>query len=346
MFMHNEQYNFMNITQKEQIIFEKALTKLRRTTGWERIDNLGGNDELIFQILDTRLDFTFVIKNELRAGHLGLLMNQFAGKKGAPLLITRYVNPVIGEKLKQVKINFIDTAGNICIIIPPVFIYITGKKPDEEVPAKKYLGTFQAAAGLQIVFALLCNRDLVKKTVRELANLTGFATGTIHNVFNDLARRGYIIKHEKTGKKLVNRRTLLNKWIEAYPENLRPKIIYGKYKPIQIDKTGNDLKEYGALWGGETAAAIMTNYLTPKIQTIFIGDEVKKFIFRKRLELDPKGELELMEIFWKFKWPEVEIHVVPPILVYADLMATDDERNIETAKLIYERYLARYIEED
>lgn len=344
--MHNEQYNIVNMNQKEQIIFEKALTKLRRTTGWERIDNLGANNEIDFQLGDIRLEFTFVIKNDFRTGQIGLLMQQFIGKRGAPLLITRYLNPIIGEKLKDLKINYIDTAGNICIIIPPVFIYITGKKPDEEVPAKKYLGTFQAAAGLQIVFALLCNRDLVKKTVRELADLTGFATGTIHNVFNDLAKRGYIIKPEKTGKKLVNRRTLLDKWIEAYPENLRPKIIYGKYKAIQVDKTGNDLKEYGALWGGETAAALMTNYLTPKIQTIFIGNEVKKFIFRKRLELDPKGELELMEIFWKFKLAEEELQVVPPLLVYADLMATDDERNIEIAKLIYERYLARYIEED
>jgi hypothetical protein len=344
--MYIEQHNIMNMNQKEQIIFEKALAKLKRITGWDRIDNLGGINELDFQLGDIRLEFTFVIKNDFRTGHIGLLMQQFMGNRGAPLLITRYINPIVGEKLKDLKINYIDTAGNICIIIPPVFIYLTGKKPDEEVHAKKYLGTFQAAAGLQIVFALLCNRDLVKKTVRELADLTGFATGTIHNVFNDLARRGYIIKHEKTGKKLVNRRTLLNKWIEAYPENLRPKIIYGKYKLLQIDKTGNDLEEYGALWGGETAAALMTNYLTPKIQTIFIGDEVKKYIFRKRLELDPKGELELMEIFWKFKWPEEELHVVPPILVYADLMATDNERNIETAKLIYERYLARYIEED
>ena len=346
MFMHNEQYNVMNIAQKEQIIFEKALTKLRRTIGWERIDNLGANNEIDFQNGEIRLEFTFVIKNEFRTGQIGLLMQQFVGNRRVPLLITRYVNPIIGEKLKELKINYIDTAGNIFITVPPVYIYIMGKKPDEEVPAKKYLGTFQAAAGLQIVFALLCDRELVKKTVRELAELTGFATGTIHNVFNDLARRGFIIKHEKTGKKLVNRRTLLNKWIEAYPENLKPKIIYGKYKTIQIEQTGNDLKEYGAIWGGETAAALMTNYLTPKIQTIFIGDEVKKFIFRKRLELDPKGDLELMEIVWKVKWPEAEINVVPPILVYADLMATDDERNIETAKLIYERYLARYIEED
>jgi hypothetical protein len=335
----------MNMNQKEQIIFEKALTKLRRTTGWDRIDNLGADDELYFQGY-TRLEFTFIIKNELRAGQLGLLAQQFVGKRAAPLLITRYVNPILGEKLKELKINFIDTAGNICIIIPPIFIYLTGKKPDEAVPPKKYLGTFQAAAGLQIIFALLCNKDYVKKTIRDLAVITGFATGTIHNLLNDLTRRGFIIKQEKIGKKLINRRALLNKWIEAYPENLRPALIHGKYKTIQIDIAGNDLKEYGAFWGGETAAAIMTNYLTPKVQTIFIGDEVKKFIFRKRLEFDEKGDLELMDKFWKFNYPEAEMNLVPPLLVYADLMATDDERNIETAKLIYERYLARYIEED
>src|ERR1035437_4609567 len=207
MFMQYERDNIMNMNQKEHIIFEKALTKLKHTTGWERIDNLGANNEIDFQLGDIRLEFTFVIKNEFRTGQIGLFMQQLVGIKGAPLLITRYINPIIGEKLKELKINYIDTAGNICIIIPPVFIYLMGKKPDEEVPAKKYLGTFQAAAGLQIVFALLCNRDLVKKTFRELADLTGFATGTIHNVFNDLARRGYIINNEKTGKKVVNRRT-------------------------------------------------------------------------------------------------------------------------------------------
>lgn len=31
---------------------------------------------------------------------------------------------------------------------------------------------------------------------------------------------------------------------------------------------------------------------------------------------------------------------VPPLLAYADLMATTDSRNLETARMIHDRYLA------
>lgn len=37
---------------------------------------------------------------------------------------------------------------------------------------------------------------------------------------------------------------------------------------------------------------------------------------------------------------------VPPLLIYADLMATGDARAIEAAEVIYDKYLARLIRED
>ncbi len=47
---------------------------------------------------------------------------------------------------------------------------------------------------------------------------------------------------------------------------------------------------------------------------------------------------------------EMDRHVyedmVNPILIYADLIATGDQRNIETAKVIYDQYLIRYFRED
>ena len=38
--------------------------------------------------------------------------------------------------------------------------------------------------------------------------------------------------------------------------------------------------------------------------------------------------------------------VTPALLTYADLLATGDQRNIETAKIIYDQYLAQFIAED
>ena len=37
----------------------------------------------------------------------------------------------------------------------------------------------------------------------------------------------------------------------------------------------------------------------------------------------------------------IEPGSVPPALVYADLLATGDSRCLETAEIIYDRYLAR-----
>ncbi len=40
------------------------------------------------------------------------------------------------------------------------------------------------------------------------------------------------------------------------------------------------------------------------------------------------------------------IGLAPPLLIYADLLATGDTRNIETARMIYEQELTGLIRED
>jgi hypothetical protein len=38
--------------------------------------------------------------------------------------------------------------------------------------------------------------------------------------------------------------------------------------------------------------------------------------------------------------------LVPPLLIYADLMATGDARAIEAAEIIYDKYIARLVRKD
>jgi hypothetical protein len=51
------------------------------------------------------------------------------------------------------------------------------------------------------------------------------------------------------------------------------------------------------------------------------------------------------EKFWRFEAPEYP-DLVPPLLIYADLLATADDRNIETARKLYDERLAELIETD
>ena len=73
-----------------------------------------------------------------------------------------------------------------------------------------------------------------------------------------------------------------------------------------------------------------------------------------KLRKDPAGEIEILNQFWNYdenteyrddvNWNYRDL--VHPILIYADLIATGNQRNIETAKMIYEDYIVRLIRED
>ena len=72
---------------------------------------------------------------------------------------------------------------------------------------------------------------------------------------------------------------------------------------------------------------------------------VNNLIIDLKLRQDRNGDIELREKFWEFDTEGTDRAVVPPLLVYADLLATGDTRNIETAKVIYSDYLQRQLTE-
>lgn len=93
--------------------------------------------------------------------------------------------------------------------------------------------------------------------------------------------------------------------------------------------------------GGEIAAEKLTGYLKPTRVTLYVDGKPDKLILANRLRPDANGEIELLEAFWTTVEDRPHNDIAPPLLVYADLMATTDPRNIETAKLIRDHVLAQ-----
>jgi hypothetical protein len=91
------------------------------------------------------------------------------------------------------------------------------------------------------------------------------------------------------------------------------------------------------LWGGEPAADILTNYLNPERFTLYTKLKTADLIKKYRLIPDENGQVEIFDKFWKLDTKTWD--TAPPLIVYADLMNTDDNRNFEVANMIYERYL-------
>ncbi len=88
-------------------------------------------------------------------------------------------------------------------------------------------------------------------------------------------------------------------------------------------------------WGGEIAAAKITGYLKPEIVTIYTHEHLAHLFTQNKIRKDPNGKIEILEAFWgpgQLQNPRKTVH---PLLVYADLVATTDARNHETAQIIF-----------
>lgn len=331
---------------KEKEIIDKAVKQLEKATGFRTTLHFYEKPDKPDAILgleneDYKVDFEVEVKIFLNRARLGLVANQLKGMGGIPLLITEYINPELMETIEGYGINFIDTTGNAYIKVPPLFIKIKGNKREVK---KNNKGIFNTAA-LQVIFTFLCNPGIENRTIRVIEENTGVATGTVYNTIQALQKQEYLRAMNFQRYKLINKEALLERWVTLYPERLKPKYLIGRYEADENQIRNLDLNYFVAKWGGEEAAARLTNYLHPLIYTIYIGKKQGEFILRNRLRKDPKGNLILMKKFWNFEDLEHR-EIVHPILVYADLLATGDPRNTETAKIIYEKEIVRYIAEN
>ena len=268
------------------------------------------------------------------------------------ILVTRYVTPQLAEKLKEKDIPFIDTAGNAYLHEANTFIYITGRKLKAR-PQEKTVRAFRAK-GLKVIFALLCRPDLVNAPYREIAEKAGVALGTVTNIIKDLEHLGYLYRSKKKGLILENRQKLIDQWVEAYPNELRPQLKPQRFNilnPIWWKEFNDEhWKKYNLWLGGETAAALLTNYIHPEQQIVYGFPDFKKLAKIIQPAKDENGKFELLEPFWNFDFEQNFVQgllhkkagyrLCPPLLVYADLIATGDARQLDAANIIREKYLA------
>ena len=303
--------------------------------------------ELALEINGKKIRYCVEIKNTITHTNKMLLLMHKQKLPYPLLLVTKYVNPLMAEELKQERIEFIDTAGNTFINQQPIYIFIKGNKPPEitgNYPIKKTFGP----TGLKIIYALLCNPGLENKPFREIAAKANVALGTVGWVKRDLKELGFLADMGERGYKLLQKDKLLQRWITAYTENLRPKQILGRYKGEHFGWWQNkELHNLNAKWGGEVAAAKLTKYLQPEIITIYTKAEyLNMLLLECKLRKDPVGEVEILDQFWNYDVNWNYRDLVHPILIYADLIATGNQRKIETAKRIYEEHIIRLIRED
>jgi hypothetical protein len=282
------------------------------------------------------------VKRSVTPATIGAVAAQVAGFGKPGILVTRYITPPMAERLKALDIGFLDTAGNAYLHTPNLFVYVAGIKPQNPTKRERTVRALRPT-GLKVIFALLCLEDLLNAPYREIAQAAGVALGTVGWVFYDLKRLGYI-REAKAGRKYEDRPGLVNKWVEAYAQELRPKLKPKRYRVEKTDWWKRENLTGLDMWlGGEPAAAVLTKHLRPEIATIYGDTQFAALAKRIKPVKDEYGNLEVLHKFWEFDIPArvKKYPLVPPLLIYADLVATGDARNIETAQIIKERFLEK-----
>ena len=266
---------------------------------------------------------------------------------GLPLLITSYISAAMAEQCKQLDLNFIDTAGNGYLKAENLFVLVKGNKSKSAIHNESLEGRGGTSSGaLRMIFSLICMPELLSAPYREIVDAAGIALGSVGWIFHDLETRGLISPRDKRKQRhFLDLPRLREEWAINYPHRLRPRLKTRRFSAANPNWWQGDLgKRDDFLWGGEVAAYMLDGYLKPATQTLYLkrGSErsaVNSLAGQYRWRADPEGQIEVLESFWNFEDFNSQQGIVPPLLIYSDLLATLDSRAMEAAVLLKRNHI-------
>lgn len=326
----------------EQEIIHKALDNLQINTKiqgeWKTTAQRNLDGQLMLNVNNHHLRFFVEIKNELRNHHLQKIMA--LNKDYAPLMVVAIrLFPKIKEELRFNNIAYLEANGNIFLKQKETTLWIDTNKPvevDKKTDSRAFTKT-----GLKVVFQFLVDETWINRPYRQIAEQTGTGIGNITNIITGLKQEGFLLQVAKNDLKLNNKKDLLNKWITAYERRLKPTLKIGTFRFLKNEDFTNwkklPIQNGKTWWGGEPAGDLLTNYLRPAELTLYTIETRNDLIKNYRLIPDEKGNVKAYKKFWQYD--EVDYDIVPPLLIYADLINTNDRRCIETAQKIYDELL-------
>jgi hypothetical protein len=279
-------------------------------------------------------------KRGLRPALLGAVAHQLRRRGPDALLVADHVSPPLAERLRELGLQFIDTAGNAFLSHPPLLVWVKGERPTQALAAPAVGRAFQAS-GLRVLFTLLAVPGLVHAPYRVIAEQAGVAHGTVGWVMAELPQLGFLGAIGGRRRVLQPER-LLRQWVEAYARTLRPKRLLKTLRaPTIAWWRALDLRDCALVLGGEAAAARLHRTIEPEVLTLYGAKaDLRRFMVQHPLPEDPRGNVEILEQFWHFAPDPPEL--APRLLIYADLLATGDARCLEAAQAMEGGILDRF----
>jgi hypothetical protein len=259
------------------------------------------------------------------------------------ILVCDYVSNKLGATLRAQGVYYADAVGNAWFKHPKLLVSVQG------CPQSKVKATVVSPANqvhlLRLLFQLLLEPVLATYSVPNIAIHTQLSPAVVRQALHSLDKLG-LWKQEIA---LSNRLTqAASYWISYYAKTLRCRLNAQRYRPRDPAALVN-WSQYRlpaeCLWSGEVAAHLLLNKGVPP-NRFTLYSQMPRLQLIQKLDLVPHshGHIEILNAFVPstFFAPN-DARCVPPLLVYADLLASQKPHCAELAQQVWARYLVNLL---
>lgn len=328
----------------EQISADLAEAVERRLTkyGVRVLGGLSGLNSAYPQPLDLEIDGHPLTITALYLPHLSAtaaLQARDTASAGSPLLVVGpRLHPSSAETLRASGLWYIDEAGNAYLRHQGgLLIDVRGRRstlsaqpgtlgdgPHSDGPRNLF-----APKRAQVVCVLLDAPQLVDAPLRDIAESAGVSLGMAKQTMDTLRTTGFL---EQLGshRRLVRAAELLDLWAAAYPGGL------GRANRLLV--ANGDIRSWSVPAGLEVAVsgeqAVPDDIRNPESLVLYVDTAgaglPADLLIQNRWHRDPHGRIMLRKLFWR-RLPDQRPGLAPAALIYADLLASHEPRQLEVA---------------
>ena len=269
------------------------------------------------------------------------------------LFMAPWITDAWADELRRAGVQYVDVVGNAYLNLedPQVLVDIRGKRPKTAPKAEP--GRLVEPTGLKVIHHLLTRKEAVNEPYRKVALDAGVALGTVATVMRELKAAGYLAATAEDRFALEKTAELLELFVRGYALKLRPACLLGRYRhaekdPWKLCETLTPTLETRNLpyaLTGAWAAHEWTGHLRAETLALYVdGNALGAWKGQPMLPDPTGGNVTLFRYFGPtVKDPDPEENKGHPLatklLVYAELLHDGRPRELETAKMLYDRFL-------
>lgn len=331
------------------------------------------SERISFEVGGKSMKFQYVAVPDIYLWDIANVIVRLADEKDNPkrwqdphplLLVSRYLSPKAQYKLKSCGFSYCDAAGNFHLnALFADFYYSNYGQKSKGKPTRPQLKGF-TLAGIRLIFQAFIQHDFLKESPYWMADHLGVKSSAINHALNALGGSGHILQSDKPTKRRLNKSyDLLEKWVYAYAKLLKDGSLIGRYIGSKAQWGDTEIVDSLRLKAsGEMAAQWITGcahlrdyeqakqlslYCSPEKAESIIADYALQPVQDNQQAKDDDVIIEFYNPILNYKarneFPMFE-SLVNPILIYAEMEASNEPRHSEAADEIFFKYLKQMLD--